>query len=114
MDPSGWENYRSIEDDPEVCVDILVKTVNNGWALSFPSSEALSAHLGTNELILNKLGLVSKIKPDGSIKHRMVWDLRRSEVNSLVRQWERIVLPRLLDLIEDVLPLHKDSSGRGP
>ena len=42
--------------------------------MSFPSSESLSTHLGTDELILNKLDLVSKAKPDGSTKHRIVWD----------------------------------------
>eukprot|EP00969_Alexandrium_andersonii_P097372 4297281-Alexandrium_andersonii.AAC.1 len=45
------------------------------------------------------------MKPDGTWKHRIIWDLRRSRVNSLVRQGERIVLPRLLDVAQDALEL---------
>eukprot|EP00969_Alexandrium_andersonii_P191041 8439110-Alexandrium_andersonii.AAC.1 len=39
------------------------------------------------------------------MKHGIIWALRRSRVNSLVRQRERIVLPRLLDVVSDALEL---------
>ena len=72
VDPHGWKNYRSAESDPEVCSSLLKKMVDRGWALSFPSTDALTQHLGVDGIILNKLGLISKVKPDGTIKHRLV------------------------------------------
>ena len=42
---------------------------------------------------------------DGRIKIRLIHDLRRSLVNSQVSEEERLVLPRLSDLIRDVLDL---------
>eukprot|EP00974_Lingulodinium_polyedra_P084300 8161804-Lingulodinium_polyedra.AAC.1 len=71
--------------------------VDNGWAKRHASFDDLAQAVGTSAITLNKLGLVSKVKADGSTKHRLIWDLLRSGVNSLVRQGERIVLPRLAD-----------------
>eukprot|EP00974_Lingulodinium_polyedra_P002336 217827-Lingulodinium_polyedra.AAC.1 len=71
--------------------------VDNGWAKRHDTFEALAQAVGTSAITLNKLGLVSKVKADGTMKHRLIWDLLRSGVNSLVRQGERIVLPRLAD-----------------
>jgi hypothetical protein len=47
------------------------------------------------------------MKMDGSWKHRIIWDLLRSGVNSRVHQGERIILPRILDVAQDVLDLCK-------
>eukprot|EP00969_Alexandrium_andersonii_P253740 11215002-Alexandrium_andersonii.AAC.1 len=41
--------------------------------------------------------------PDNLPKHRIVWELRRSLVNGLVRQGENIVLPRISDVISDAI-----------
>ena len=49
--------------------------------------------------VASKLGLVRKIKPDGSTKYRLVWDFRRSGVNETISQGERILLPSLLDVV---------------
>ena len=76
-------------------------------------TDTLSQHLGVTGIILNKLGLVTKIKPGGSVKHRLVWDLRRSGVNALIRPGERILLPRVHDLVEDALELHRTAMACG-
>ena len=60
---------------------------------------------------MSRLALISKLKPDGSWKHRLVWDLRRSGVNTAIQQGERVVLPRLLDLVRDVQEI---ASGSAP
>ena len=72
VDTCRWENYRSVERDPLVCSTMLAKMVSNKLALSFSSTDAFSKHLGFVGIILNKLGLCSKIKPDGTMKHRLV------------------------------------------
>ena len=49
------------------------------------------------KLIISPLGNLSKIKPDGSLKHRIIQDLRRGGANLLAGMFERIVLPRPTD-----------------
>eukprot|EP00969_Alexandrium_andersonii_P252202 11147084-Alexandrium_andersonii.AAC.1 len=43
--------------------------------------------------------------PDSTTKRRIVWGLRRSLVNGLARQGERIVLPRISDVVSDAIYL---------
>eukprot|EP00974_Lingulodinium_polyedra_P131536 11218130-Lingulodinium_polyedra.AAC.1 len=71
--------------------------VEKGWARRHATFDDLAQAAGARAVTLNKLGLVSKEKSDGSTKHRFIWDLPRSGVNALVRQGERVVLPRLAD-----------------
>ena len=66
VDLSGRENHRSAEDHLSMCTESLDKMVRNGGASALTSLEDLASHLGSNELILNKLGLRSKRKPSGS------------------------------------------------
>ena len=91
--PDGWVNYRSSEEEPVVTRDILSHMVAQGWALEYSSWQALTQGLESDEITLNKLALISEVKPDGSVKHRLVWDLLRSNVNAHVQQGERVVLP---------------------
>eukprot|EP00969_Alexandrium_andersonii_P180636 7982573-Alexandrium_andersonii.AAC.1 len=79
--------------------------VRRGWAVKCDSLGVLRAGLGADDCPTNRLALVSKLRPDGGVKRRTVWGLRRSLVNGLVRQVERVVLPRLSDLVEDTVDL---------
>ena len=109
--PEGpWSNYVSAESSPEITAEILNRMVNKGWAIKAPSLEALAEEVGSNEIALNKLALISKMKADNTMKHRLVWDLLRSGVNSVVRQGERVILPKLYDLIEDILDLLRSAT----
>jgi hypothetical protein len=63
--------------------------------------------LDSDQITLNTLALISKQKEDGTWKYRIIWDLLRSGVNSRVHQGERIILPRVLDVAQDVLDLIK-------
>ena len=62
-------------------------------------------YLGGQTPILTKLALISKQKEDGTWKHRLIWDLLRSEVNDSVVCPERIVLPRIQDAVDDARSL---------
>eukprot|EP00971_Amphidinium_carterae_P047200 929608-Amphidinium_carterae.1 len=78
--------------------------VARGWAEVYDSVEEMRRRHGSEvDIVLNRLGLISKVKPDGRTKHRLVWDLRRSRVNSRLRQGQRVVLPRLRDIVDDFL-----------
>jgi len=102
LGPTGWTNYRSAEDEPELTCSLLDDMVDKQWADKFSTWPQVERALGTEEIVMNRLALISKMKPDGSMKHRLVWDLRRSGVNLAILQGERVVLPRLLDLVRDV------------
>ena len=103
-DPFGWVNYRSADEDVATAVELLDHMVAQGWADALPSWEEVIDSLGEG-VVLNKLALLSKLKADGTTKHRLVWDLRRSGVNLAVRQGERVVLPRLSDVVADLREL---------
>jgi hypothetical protein len=62
-----------------------------------------TSNLDATEIILSKLSLISKTKPDGAAKRRFIWDFLRSKVNSFMRQGGRIILPRVSDFIEGIL-----------
>eukprot|EP00971_Amphidinium_carterae_P193594 3841420-Amphidinium_carterae.1 len=83
MVPPGWTNYKSADEVPLVVKGLLKKMVDRGWAEEFSSFEELCRKHGGDSLSspLSKLGLVSKQRGDGSWKHRLVWDLRRSGIN---------------------------------
>lgn len=105
--PAGWSNYQSAESQPAVAAALLQGMVDKGWADQCPSWAQLQEIAG-GPPVLNRLGLISKQRPDGSLKHRLVWDLRRSGVNSVVAQGERVVLPRVLDVARDAQRLARD------
>ncbi len=109
--PAGWENYRSSEEDPNTTSELLKTMVDKGWAQAHSSWESLTEALSSQEVTLNKLALLSKVKPDGSTKHRLVWDLLRSDVNAVVQQGERVVLPRIMDFVNDAWELSQYSPG---
>ena len=102
-EPTGWENYRSAEDDPAVCAELLERMTANGWAVEASCWTELLEHAESDQVTLNKLALISKQRPDNTWKHRLIWDLLRSEVNGFISQGERIVLPRLRDLVQNII-----------
>ena len=99
--PTGWENYRSADEDAPTATSLLEHMVEQDWADSYSQWDDVTRALGEG-VVLNKLALLSKTKSDGSVKHRLVWDLRRSGVNFAVKQGERIVSPRLSDVVADL------------
>ena len=99
----GWTNYISAEAEPEVVLGLLEKQRSKGHCEFFQTKEAMAAFVETDEVVLSKLALITKLRPDGSCKDRLIWDLLRSEVNNAAALGERIVLPRIQDAVEDAL-----------
>ena len=50
---------------------------------------------------MSKLACIIKVKRDGRTKIRLVIDFRRSGVNGRVSACERVVLPRIADVLSD-------------
>lgn len=93
-------------DDPEPPgLAILAGYYEKGYAARY--SSMLDAERQHRKLILSPLGNLSKPKPDGSLKHRIVQDLRRGGANLLAAMFERIVLPRPTDHRWDLYSLWK-------
>ena len=63
-----------------------------------------------DSVLVSKLAVIVKEREDGSKKVRLVLDLRRSGYNNLVKCEERIVLPRLKDLVDEALELLEAAS----
>ena len=111
----SWENYISAEEDPSITLGILNALVDGQKALCYD----LSLGEGPDEVtIANKLGRVTREKPDGSLKHRLVWDLRRSGVNNTICQGERILLPNIINVVDSARSLSSqpmsDAGHLGP
>jgi hypothetical protein len=79
--------------------------VDNNWAQSLDTKEEFHEYLDATQIMLSKLALLSKTKPDGATKRRRIWDFLRSKVNSLIHQGEHVILPRLSDFVEGILRL---------
>jgi hypothetical protein len=83
---------------------LLQEYLDKGFCRLFSDAEAASSAVG-GSVHPAPLGLVSKEKPDGTMKHRIIQDLRRNEVNTAMRLPERTVLPRPIDHAVDVARL---------
>ena len=78
---------------------------SQGWCTQYDNLDELKNALKGQVPVFSKLGLISKQRPDGSWKHRLIWDLLRSMVNAATTQSERIILPRVIDLVNAILDL---------
>ena len=108
---AGWANYASAEDEPEVVAKLLGAQEAKGHCKFFDNIQQLEEFLGVDHVVLTKLALITKFKADGTPKHRLIWDLLRSDVNSAVTLTERIVLPRIQDAVEDAMHLRLCGEG---
>ena len=92
-------NYISYKDNQEAADELFWEEVQQGFADWSHNRETLEARVGP--LVPSAIGVVVKNKA-GVRKLRLVHDLRRSLVNQHILTSERIVLPRMSDLVEDV------------
>ena len=100
----GMENYKSFTDEPEHAKAELGRLVAEGFAAVLPTNKASAMHQrGT----VSKLALLVKAKEDGSVKRRIIIDLLRSGGNARCKVPERIVLPRVMDVVDSFRYLWK-------
>ena len=109
-DVDHFNNYAGVESDPEA-IAIIEGYVEQGWLLELDSLDAVTAYLGRKP-ILSKLACIVKERPDGSTKRRIIMDSKAPSVTDASRKMFRSVLPRLTDMISDLLSLLATSNGR--
>eukprot|EP00435_Cladocopium_sp_Y103_P023242 s2849_g5.t1 len=99
-------NYSSAVEEAEELQKLIGDYTNRGFCHIVDSIEQAEVELGRPPVV-NKLGVIVKDKVNDRgekvRKTRVVWDMRRSGINAICNQSERILLPRLLDLAADVL-----------
>ena len=86
--------------------ELLQEHIDDGFAELFETVAQAEQYIG-HELHPAPLGLISKVKDDGSVKHRLVQDQRRNSVNSICGIPERQVLPRHVDHAKDIALLSR-------
>ena len=105
-------NYASVENSPELAGAEVDRLIRKGFAIFYKDWDAVVADFG--KVLVSKLACIIKARADGTLRVRDVLDLRRSGFNKHVRQQERVVLPRLKDLVADGLALMDgDKEGNG-
>ena len=83
------------------------QAVEDGYGELFSDSTAAETALG-GTIYPAPLGTVSKQRPDGSWKHRLIQDLKANRVNAAVELPERMVLPRPVELATDLAQMAAD------
>ncbi len=94
-----WANYLSGEHEPARSAIEIDRRISMGYAKLYNSWQAVLEDF--ESVLVSKLAVIIKTKEDGTLKVRGVLDLRRSKYNSFVKGSERIVVPRLRDLVEE-------------
>jgi hypothetical protein len=96
------EHQKAVREELERLTDLGYMTKVAGWA-------ELTQEF-TN-VVISKMACLVKEKDDGTVKLRLITDMLRSGINSFVKLHERIVLPRLFDLVEAALRMMENCAA---
>ena len=99
----AWANYKSYDENREEAEALFDIELEKGFVEWSPNLASLEAKYG--RLIPLAIGFVVKQKLGAKKKVRLVHDLRRSLVNEQIACPERLILPRLRDVVSDILDL---------
>ena len=96
-------NYGSFHDNEEESYKELERLLEEGHLERIGSWKKVLQRWPTARA--TRIATLVKARPDGTNKVRFIVDMLRSGVNGLATAGERIVLPRGVDLVKDVLDL---------
>ena len=91
-------------DKDDAVRDQLWKFEKSGWLLPFDIAKQVRDHLGS-DFVLNKIGAVKKIKPDGSTKTRIIVDSFQSGTTRATRRAHKSNLPTVTGAVKGILGL---------
>ena len=103
-----FDNYASYTEYREQADAELDREVHAGFVQMYPTKAALVQ--GVGPCILSKVGVLVKTK-NAKAKVRLIHDLSRSGVNHRIRLPERVVLPRLSDVVHNIVRFLKSRSA---
>ena len=96
-------NYKSAKENSGAFSEEVDRLIRLGYVKAYRTLAEVEAALG--KVVVSKVAAILKQKEDGSVKVRVIIDMLRSLVNSCVKLSERIVLPRLMDVVTDLLEM---------
>ena len=102
-------NYTSVEDNRGLAIEELRRYEENKYLYTLAAKEAEDSF---PRRTVSKLGLILKQKEDGTLKKRIIIDMRRSQGNMKAHLPERLVLPRPMDVITMVRDVHNVKAAR--
>jgi hypothetical protein len=105
----GWENWPSAVEEAEDLEKLVKEAEAKGFCTVTWDAREADRCLG-GPPVLNRLGVVVKMQGDKK-KSRIVWDMRESGVNTRCNPAERILLPRLLDVVHDTLNILRNGGS---
>jgi len=103
--PMDFTPYSSVEQDDEAWHEVQ-RLVAKKWLKQLDSLKEVEDFLGEKP-VLSKFGQIIKVKLD-KIKRRLILDSKSSGVSEHASKLERVILPRLLDVVFDILSLMDD------
>ena len=92
-------NYKSFEEARKYAEPEVQRIIAAGYVKDLGTWKDVVKAYG--KVAVSKLACIVKVRKNGSVKARLVIDLRRSGVNRCVRLSERVVLPRIKEVLED-------------
>eukprot|EP00439_Symbiodinium_sp_Y106_P062067 s1806_g9.t1 len=101
-------NYSSVDGDPAAATEVQ-RLFDTGFVKVFDSLEECQQWAG-GKLHLSKLAMITKVK-EGRTKRRLIMDCRRSSVNALATRGGKLILPRIVDVVDDLLYLLDQLEG---
>ena len=95
----GVENYKSFVEEPEHAAAEVQRYLEKGFAFEAKNEWVVERF---KQGTVSRLALLIKEKDNGEIKRRVIIDLKRSGGNARCRLQERLVLPRVCDVVESL------------
>ena len=94
-------NYKSFEEAGQDAEAELRRLRQAKYTTTVGSWKDVVKRFG--QCIVSRLACIVELMRDGTKKIRMLIDFRRSGVNQFVKANERIVLPRVIDVLSDCM-----------
>ena len=109
LDPDEFINYTGV-DESDTVADILSEKEDTHCLRGCDTIAEVRAYLGSDP-VLSKLAFVEKLRPDGTVKTRIIVDSKISKVSTRARRTHRSTLPRATHAIHGALGLMESVDG---
>ncbi|EER18121.1 hypothetical protein Pmar_PMAR009147 [Perkinsus marinus ATCC 50983] len=106
----AYVNYSSAESDPTNTWALLDEERKAGFCTFYDSFDDLAVAVGSRDVIVTKIALATKPNTDPP-KYRLICDAKANSLNEVVHCREKIVLPRVSDVVQNIHELMEPARG---
>ena len=100
----GHKNYVSMDSSP-YGREVLEKMVQAKFISKYSTIEEATKACGGKRLVLSRMALITTTTRTGELNHILILDCRVSGANAATKKWGRVLLPRILDVLQDSMLL---------